>query len=176
MAVVEVSHRLHSFWLLLLVVGTISVPLPVSFLTAQHISRRISGFLELLGFGFFGWFFLLRKLPFCATSSSPTFSVFSGWGGKLLSAVLKSSSGHKDDCRSIEGMWRGSNQEVPRSGCAATMGAMFRAEGGKGQRGRVGKHNLIETPPKPGWQCGVSGWARCRWAGTRCCVGLAAKG
>lgn len=50
-----------------------------------------------------------------------------------------------------------------------------RAEGGRGQRGCVGKHNLIETPPKPGWQCGGSGWARCRWGGARRCVGPAAE-
>lgn len=42
MAVVEVSQGLRSFRLLPLVVGTISMPLPVSFFTARHISRRIS--------------------------------------------------------------------------------------------------------------------------------------
>lgn len=42
MAMVEVSHGLHSFQLLPLVVGTILVSLPVSFLTVQHTSGRIS--------------------------------------------------------------------------------------------------------------------------------------
>ena len=42
MAVVAVSHGQHSFRLLPLVVGRISVPLPVSFLTAQHTSERLS--------------------------------------------------------------------------------------------------------------------------------------
>lgn len=41
-AAVEVSHGLYSFRLLPSAVGTISVPLPVSFLPAQCISGRIS--------------------------------------------------------------------------------------------------------------------------------------
>lgn len=40
-------------------------------------------------------------------------------------------------------------------------GSVSAAGGGKGQRGRVGKLDLMETPPRAGWWGGGAGWMRC---------------